>query len=187
MSDPDEFFARNRERAEAAAMLASRQNATPERTPEVVRLMAPQRMATPWQVTKPRVVVGRVTTPTPSPSPVMAPTPIPVTPIRVVPITHLYVESSRWSNPLYVPAGKSVGIKFSIGRMRIERDGMIVQGILYRNVPAISYQNGFVLRPLESLDHTPRVVWFQKGIRQLRFISLERNQAEDVEVLWKSE
>jgi hypothetical protein len=114
----------------------------------------------------------------------VAPTPIPITPIYVPPITHLRVEASRWSNRLYVPVGQCVGIKFSLGRIRVERDG-VIGGTLYRSAPIVPVRDGIALRPLASLDRTPRVVWFNKEIRVLRFISLEKNQAEEVEVFWK--
>lgn len=108
---------------------------------------------------------------------------IAVTPIPVPRITRLRVEPDQWSAPLRVPLGHGVGIKFSLGRIRVEKDGE-VGGILYRNPTLVREQNALTLRPLAALNRSPRLVWFDKRIRVLRFKSLEK-KSEDVEVLWE--
>jgi hypothetical protein len=108
-----------------------------------------------------------------------------VTPIPVPPIIRLRVVPSQWSAPLRVPPGQRVGIKFKLGRIRVERDGE-AEGILYRNPTLVNDGNGTTtIRPLASLDHTPRIVWFRADVRVLRFMSLEK-ESEDIDVLWEA-
>lgn len=99
-------------------------------------------------------------------------------------ITRLRVEPGRWSSPLIVPAGERVGIKFSLGRIEVERDG-VPAGRIFRNPTVVSERDAVTIRPLASLNRTPRVFWFERGVRVLRFASSEKKQSEEIEVLWE--
>ncbi len=92
----------------------------------------------------------------------------------------LLVSRERWSRAVEVPEGRQASVTFSIGRMRIERNGTDT-GVWYRR-PAVEAggRNGEVvasikLFPAASLDRSPRTIKFDASTRKLRFLSLEQN------------
>jgi hypothetical protein len=94
------------------------------------------------------------------------------------------VPPKVWSRLLEVPAGKSGTMTFSLGRIRLERNGVDL-GIVYRK-PSLQGQvaNGRIDVSQVDLgaffDKRPRTLRIDSDTRTLRFSSVERAGGEIV-------
>lgn len=87
------------------------------------------------------------------------------------------VGPKRWSKLVEVPPGKIASITFSLGRIKIERNGVNL-GTFFRNAMLQGEQLGpssynVRVRPWAMLDRSPRILDFDRETRTLRFLSLE--------------
>jgi len=80
----------------------------------------------------------------------------------------------RWSQTIEVPDGLTASVTFTLGRVRIERNGLD-EGVCFRQPVAVQGPGGrIVLRPFAALlDKSPRTVTFGGDTRTLRLMSGE--------------
>lgn len=95
------------------------------------------------------------------------------------------IVPKRWSKLVSVPPNRRAFVTFSVGRMRVEADG-IDRGIFFRQ-PTVTVKKNTPhvwegsIRPFATFDQTPGLLEFERGTRTLRFLSLEKG-AETVSV-----
>ncbi len=90
------------------------------------------------------------------------------------------IVPKRWSKLVSVPPNRRAFVTFSVGRMRVEADG-IDRGIFFRQ-PTVTVKKNTPqvwegsIRPFATFDKTPGLLEFERGTRTLRFLSLEKGQ-----------
>jgi hypothetical protein len=102
----------------------------------------------------------------------------------VFPTAVVVARRASWSNRVLVPVGKIASVTFSLGRIRIERNGKDI-GTWFRR-PSVHTEvydrrsARVAIDPFAMLDKTPRTVVFDKDTRVLRFRSSENSSGEVV-------
>ncbi len=91
----------------------------------------------------------------------------------------LRVLPKQWSKRIDLPAGRTALVTFSLGRIRVERNG-VDEGICFRQPVVTGGQGGGLsLHPFTALvDRTPRTIAFGPDTRTLRFMSGESESGD---------
>jgi hypothetical protein len=107
-------------------------------------------------------------------------------PIPAPRITGIEVGPDGWSSPISIPLGAQVGIRFSMNKVRVEKNGLDI-GVLHRNpifVPSDESPTAVRVRPFAMLNRVPREVWFKQDVQVLRFRG-EDKQTGKISILWR--